>query len=105
VKDMITQIIEMDKRAREATELMQKDRLNLEQEIVLLKQEIRDKYLERVQKRLMKNRVLEEEHAKRVLEENRIKRSETTEKLNLLHEKNREIWVDQICNRVLGYND
>ncbi|MDR1467569.1 MAG: hypothetical protein LBI55_04075 [Oscillospiraceae bacterium] len=102
MKDMIGQIIEMDKKAREATELIQKDRLNLEQEILLLKQKIRDKYLERVQKRLLKNRVLEREHSKRVLAQIKITQDDTLKKLNLLYKENKNLWVEQICSRVLG---
>ena len=41
MKDMIDRIIEMDKTARDLTQRVQKDRLSLENEIKVKKEEIR----------------------------------------------------------------
>ncbi|MDR3178606.1 MAG: hypothetical protein LBT82_00920 [Oscillospiraceae bacterium] len=101
MEDMLGRIIEIDKKAREALELVQKDRLNLEQEIVQLKKKIREKYFERAQKRLDKNKALEEEHANCIIKKIYKKRKDKIEKLDESYKKNCEIWVSKLCERVL----
>ena len=63
MKDMIDRIIEMDKTARDLTQRVQKDRLSLENEIKVKKEEIRNEYLERARKRLAANEITEKKAA------------------------------------------
>lgn len=68
MRDMIARIIEMDKAARELTQKVQKDKVNSEEEIKLLKEEIRNDYLQRARKRIEKNEQIERQGAEKRLE-------------------------------------
>jgi len=102
MRDMISQIMEMDKKAREATEQVQKDKLNLEQEIILLKQRIREKYILRARKRIAKNKVTEQEQANKKINEISREQEKISQELDKLYLENSELWVQKIFNRVVG---
>ena len=102
VKDMISRIIEMDKTARDLTQRAQKDKINLENEIKLKKDEIRNEYLERARKRLAINekteRSLAEEQKLKIIENYK----NISRNIDDLYNKNCDVWVDSIVKNVLG---
>ena len=57
MRDMIERIMEMDKTAREVTQIVQKEKITLEQEIKDLKKNIRSEYLLRAEIRQNTERV------------------------------------------------
>lgn len=102
MKDMISRIIEMDKTARDLTQRAQKDKINLENEIKIKKDEIRNEYLERARKRLSMN----ENTERKLAEEQKLKIIANYEKishsLDKLYAQNGDVWVDSIVKNVLG---
>ena len=102
MKDMISRIIEMDKTARDLTQRAQKDKINLENEIKVKKDEIRNEYLERARKRL----ALNENTERKLAEEQKLKIISNCENishsLDELYAQNSEIWVNAIVKNVLG---
>ena len=102
MKDMISRIIEMDKTARDLTQRAQKDKINLENEIKLKKDEIRNEYLERARKRLAINekteRSLAEEQKLKIIENYK----NISRNIDDLYNKNCDVWVDSIVKNVLG---
>lgn len=102
MKDMISRIIEMDKTARDLTQRAQKDKINLENEIKIKKNEIRTEYLERARKRLATN----EETERNLAEEQKLKISSNYENISHALDKqyaqNGDVWVESIVKNVLG---
>lgn len=97
---MIERIIEMDKEAREAAELVQKDKINLEKKILTLKKRIRSKYISRAKRRLKKNKALEEEHTKRTVADIVSKKEKIITKLQSLDSENKNKWISEVCTRI-----
>ncbi len=99
---MISRIIEMDKTARDLTQRAQKDKINLENEIKLKKDEIRNEYLERARKRLTIN----EKTERNLAEEQKLKIIENYKNISRsiddLYNKNCDVWVNSIVKNVLG---
>ena len=52
MKDMISKIIEMDEKARELTDMAQKDKINSYQEIAAKREKLHDDYIKRARKRI-----------------------------------------------------
>lgn len=102
MKDIIARIIEMDKTARDLTQRAQKDKINLENEIKIKKDEIRNEYLERARKRLAVN----ENTERKLAEEQKLKIISNCESishsLDELYAQNGDVWVDSIVKNVLG---
>jgi hypothetical protein len=102
MKDMISQILEIDKKAREADNQVQRDKLNLEQEIVLLKQKIREKYIARARKRISRNKVIEQEQANKKLSKILEHQEKISQDLDKSYLENSELWTQKIFNRIIG---
>ena len=101
MKDMIERIMEMDKTAREVTQIVQKEKITLEQEIKELKKNIRSEYLLRARTRIENNRVQEQKLADEKIEEIDKFGNEVLERLEKTYNKNKNIWVDTIVDHVI----
>ena len=102
MEDMISKIVDMDKKARDITDEAQKSKIDYENRIILAREKIKTDFLERAKKRVEIN----EQTA----------RKKSDEKLRLIEEKNNAIladldkvysencdkWVDEIVARVVG---
>ena len=88
----------MDKTARDLTQRAQKDKINLENEIKIKKDEIRNEYLERARKRLAVN----ENTERKLAEEQKLKIISNCESISHLYAQNGDVWVDSIVKNVLG---
>ncbi len=102
MKDMIDRIIEMDKTARDLTQRVQKDRLSLENEIKIKKEEIRSEYLERARKRLAANEITEKQAAEEQKQKIMSTCKTISESLDELYAKKCDEWVDIIVKNVVG---
>lgn len=102
MRDMIARIIEMDKAARELTQKVQKDKVNSEEEIKLLKEEIRNDYLQRARKRIEKNEKIERQEAEKRLKIISENKDNILKRLDEAYSKKKDMWVDAIVKRVLG---
>lgn len=102
MRDMIARIIEMDKAARELTQKVQKDKVNSEEEIKLLKEEIRNDYLQRARKRIEKNEKIERQEAEKRLKIISENKDNILKRLDEAYSEKKDMWVDAIVKRVLG---
>ncbi|MDQ5983307.1 MAG: hypothetical protein RUMPE_00312 [Eubacteriales bacterium SKADARSKE-1] len=101
MQDMIERIVEMDKAAREITQKVKEEKLNLEQEIKELKKNIRDEYLERARKRIEINRDLEQKLANEKIESINNDQVKILEHLNECYVEKNDEWVETIVKNVL----
>ena len=101
MRDMIERIMEMDKTAREVTQIVQKEKLTLEQEIKELKKNIRSEYLLRARARIENNRVQEQKLSDEKIEEINKFRNKVLERLEKTYAENKNIWVDNIVEHVI----
>lgn len=101
MKDMISKIIEMDEKARELTDMAQKDKINSYQEIAAKREKLHDDYIKRARKRIEINYKRE----LKISEQNERKLDEQTNlkinKLCNIYEKNKDSWVKSIVRNVL----
>lgn len=92
----------MDKTARDLTQRAQKDKINIENEIKIKKDEIRNEYLQRARKRLAMN----ENTERKLAEEQKLKIISNYKKisnsLDELYEQNGDNWAKSIVKNVLG---
>lgn len=102
MEDMISKIVEMDKKARDITAEAQKSKIDYEKQIILTKEKIKNDYLERAVKRVEINRQTAQEKADRELKIIQAKNAEIIEKLDKTYSEKGDKWVDEIVARVVG---
>lgn len=101
MKDMIERIMEMDKTAREVTQIVQKEKITLEQEIKELKKNIRSEYLLRARTRIENNREQEQKIANKKIEEINQFGLDVLARLEKMYDKNKNIWIQKIVDHVI----
>ena len=102
MQDLIKQIVEMDRQAREITDAAQREKVSSEKEVAGKREQIRNDYLERARKRIALNEPSERAAAKTEWNEKKKKIVELSSKLDDLYAKNGDTWVNAIVARVLG---
>ena len=102
MQDMISQLIEMDKKAREVTEQVQKDKIASQNEVVSMCEKIRSEYLDRARTRLKTNEKIEKEVAEQEWKKIQSKHIQISERLDKNYNKHCDDWVTAIVNRVIG---
>lgn len=102
MQDLIKQIVDMDRKAREITDAAQMEKVSSEKEIVEKREEIRSDYLERARKRIALNEPNERAAAEVVWEEKKTKNAGISQKLDDLYNKKGDEWVSAIVARVTG---
>lgn len=102
MKDMIEQIVSLDRREREITDEVQMERLSIEKEIADLKQQIKRDYLERARVRLKLNEKTEKKSATDAWKNIRAKQLRLSKKLDDLYSKKSEEWISTITEHVIG---
>lgn len=102
MQDLMKQIIDMDRKARQITEAAQREKVDSEKGIQKKRDEIRQKYLEEARKRIAKNEPKERAAAEAVWAEKKKQSEEAASRLDQLYRENGDRWVDQIVAKVLG---
>lgn len=102
MEDLIKQIVDMDRKAREITDAAQMEKISSEKEIVERREQIRNDYLARARKRITLNEPNERAAAEAVWEEKKNKYNEISQKLDELYNKKGDEWVNAIVARVTG---
>lgn len=102
MQDLIKQIVDMDRKAREITDAAQMEKISSEKEVVERREQIRSDYLERARKRIAINEPKERAAAETGWEEKKKKYSEISQKLDELYNKKGDDWVNAIVARVTG---
>ncbi len=102
MQDLIKQIVDMDRKAREITEAAQLEKVNSEKEILSSREQIRNDYLERARKRIALNEPTERAAAEADWNEKEKKNAQISEKLDELYSTKGDEWVSTIVARVTG---
>lgn len=102
MQDMIKKIVEMDEKARNLTEEVQKSKLDYESNIALAKENIVKDYLKRARERVNINQEYERKAAEEALENTKESHKKISQKLDEQYEQNCDKWVEEIFNRVVS---
>lgn len=102
MEDMISKIVEMDKKARDITAEAQKSKIDYEHQIIQTKEKIKNDYLERAVQRVEINRQTAQKKADNELKVIQAKHAAIIENLDKTYSENSDRWVDEIVSRVVG---
>lgn len=102
MQDLIKQIVDMDRKAREITEAAQLEKISSEKEIAGKRELIRNDYLERARKRISLNEPNERAAAEADWNEKKKKNAQLSERLDELYSQKGDEWVNKIVARVTG---
>lgn len=102
MQNLIKEIVDMDRKAREITDAAQLEKVNSEKEVTEKREQIRAEYLERARKRIAMNepqeRAVAEEGWKKIQAKNEARAKHLDD---LYREKGGE-WVNILVARVIG---
>lgn len=102
MQDLMKQIVELDRQAREITDSAQKEKVDSEKELVKKREQLRNDYLEQARKKLSENEPRERAAAEAEWQEKNKKNVEISKRLDDLYRENGDRWVSEIVQRVLG---
>lgn len=102
MEDMISKIVDMDKKARDITDEAQKSKIDYENQIILTKEKIKNDYLERAKKRIEINRQTAQKKADEQLKLLEVRNGAIIENLDKTYSENCDKWVDTIVDRVIN---
>lgn len=104
MEDMISKIIDMDKKARDMTNEAVQSKINYEKEIIRTKEKIKNDYLERANERIKINTQAAQKSADEKLAAIEKKNEALTAELDRSYSQNKEKWVNEIVDRVISQN-
>ena len=102
VQDIIKQIVDMDRKAREATEAMNKERVNSEREVAERRVALRAEYLEQARQTIPQNVSAEKQAAQEKWEIVEKKNTTLSQQLDALYSQKCDEWVQTIVAKVIG---
>ena len=102
MQDIVKDIIEMDRKAREATEAINQERINSEREVADARIDMRKKYLEEARKTIPQNIAAEKQAAQDKWEIVEKKNAVLSQKLDELYSRKGDEWVQTIVANVIG---
>ncbi len=102
MQDMLKKIIEMDEQARLVKEQAEKEKSASEQEIVKVKQQIYDDYINRAKERVEKNLTADKANAEKSWENTKAKHEAVLAELESANKENHDKWVQEIFSRVIS---
>lgn len=102
MQNLLKQIVEMDRKAREITDSAEQKKADSEKEIAERKEEIRRSYLEKAHTRITANEPLERAAAEKEWQGKNEKNEILLKKINDLYAENGDRWVNEITKRIIG---
>lgn len=102
MQDLIKQIVEMDRKARQITDAAQLEKVNSQKEVADRREQIRNDYLAKARERISINEPKEREAANAQWEQKKEKYAGLSNNLDDLYRKKGDEWVNEIVARVLG---
>lgn len=102
MQNLIKEIVDMDKKAREITDAAQVEKVNSEKETAQKREQIRQEYLTRARQRIQKNEPIEREAAEKTWTEKAAYYKQLSEKLEKTYRENGSQWVAELVARVTG---
>ena len=100
MQNMVKQIVDMDRKAREITDAAQK--VQTEKDIVKKREEIRNEYLERARRRIALNEPVERAAAEEAWKKTAEKYQELSRQLDTAGQEKSDEWVQELVSRVIG---
>ncbi len=98
---MIKKVVEMDEKARQLEAQTQKEKIEIKENIELQSQKIYNDYVNQARERAKRNDAIALAKANEKLEESKKNHQEALAKMKEHFETNKEIWVDELVNRVI----
>ncbi len=102
MEDMISKILDMDKKARDLTDEAQRSKIDFEKDILQKKEQIKNDYLNRAKERIEINKATAQKKADEQLEVIEKRNSTVIRRLDSTYEENGDKWVNEIVARVTG---
>lgn len=102
MEDMIKRIVDMDKKAREITEMAEREKAESEKEIREKATQLREDYLARARRRIQINRETEQQIAQQEWEKAKSHYAEQCNRMNALYAEQGDEWVRTIVDAVIG---
>lgn len=102
MQDLMKQIVEMDRKAREITDSAQKEKISSEKEVSKRREQIRSEYLEKARQRITESEPKERESAEAAWKEKNQKNEQLMKQLDDLYREKSDQWVSELTKRVLG---
>ncbi len=102
MQDLMKQIIEMDREARDITDAAQLEKVNSEKEVARKREQIRKAYLDRARQSIARNEPHERASAEENWQKISQKNAQISENLDKLYQENGDRWVSEILARVTG---
>ena len=101
MQNMIREIVDMDRKAREIADAAQQEKLHSEKEVAEKREQIREEYLKKARERIALNEPQEREAAEKVWQTVQARQSEISAKLDAQFAENGERWAPELARRVL----
>lgn len=102
MENLIKQILEIDRQARMETEQAEQRRSAVEQEVQKKKQDMRQEYITRAEKRIDLLAQKEDEMAHSAIDQANQAAAAQIERLEQHYQQHKEEWVEQLTARVTG---
>lgn len=102
MEDMISKIVDMDKKARGITDEAQQSKIDYEKEIIRKKEKIKNDFLERAKERIRINKQTAQKKADEELKLIEEKNAAIIAALDKTYSENHDKWVDRIVERVIA---
>lgn len=101
MQNMIKKIVEMDEKTRQLEAKTQKEKIEIKENIELQSQKVYNDYVSRARERAKRNDAIALAKANEKLEASKVKHQEAMAEMKKHYEKNKDIWVDELVNRVI----
>ena len=102
MQDIVKQIVDMDRKAREITAAVEQDRLNSETELAPTRVELRAEYLAKAREAIPSSESQERAAAEKEWEIVAKKHADLSRELDELYSKKGDEWVNNIVAQVIG---
>ncbi|WP_050698405.1 hypothetical protein [Anaeromassilibacillus senegalensis] len=102
MQNLIKEIVDMDRKAREITDAAQLEKVNSEKEVTEKREQIRAEYLERARKRIAMNEPQERAIAEEGWKKIQAKNEDRAKHLDDLYREKGDEWVNTLAARVIG---
>lgn len=102
MQNMVKQIVDMDRKAREITDAAQLEKVQTEKDIVKKREEIRNEYLERARRRIALNEPVERAAAEEAWKKTAEKYQKLSRQLDTAGQEKSDEWVQELVSRVIG---
>lgn len=102
MQNMVKQIVDMDRKAREITDAAQLEKVQSEKDIAQRREDIRNEYLERARRRIALNEPQERESAEKAWKVSAEKYQHLSQEMDRAYKENSARWVQELVSRVIG---